>query len=418
MREDIDICASAVLGKSVASVPAYVTEKGSELPLYSVGDGYEICIQNTSQKEFDEYEKRLAESGFTKYSENSIPTGGMYTEKNRACVYTGSDIFVFANYNASQSTARIVFTKPTELPSLTSPTLTASDTAQMSIAQIGVAGLGMSYAIRLKDYSFIIIDGGTGADNNVNMLYDHIVEKTPKGMRPTIESWIFTHPDPDHIGAPQAFLTKHVGNIELRSIICNFPDCSIQHTHQGDERIGEAIRVLEDTVKSYYGSKVYTVHTGQKFYFKGVWMEILMTEEDVYPIRLESYNFASVMMRFTFDGGKTFMMLADGAVITSKQLAASYGTYLKSDILQLAHHGLIGGDKQLYMYIDPEICLWATAKERYEGHWDTNRDGKVDERDVQHCLGEGGCDYNAWIRDESVRVRTHYHGGETVVLSV
>ncbi len=124
------------------------------------------------------------------------------------------------------------------------------------------------------------------------------------------------------------------------------------------------------------------------------------------------------MVRFTFDNGKTFTVLGDGTEQTSKQVASTYKEYLKSDILQLAHHGLIGGDKTLYSYIDPSICFWATSKERFEGNYDTNKDGKVTSADVQHCLGQGGCDYNAYIRNESIRVRTHYHAGETFVVSI
>ncbi|MBQ9116650.1 MAG: hypothetical protein IJY04_06465, partial [Clostridia bacterium] len=304
------------------------------------------------------------------------------------------------------------------LPALEKPTLTANDTAKMSIAQIGIGGLGMSYVIQLKDYSFIVIDGGTSASENVQKLYDYMVEKTPSGKKPTIACWVFTHADPDHIGAPQAFLTKYMEEVELESVVSNFPDCSVQDTSQDDQKIGAAIFALENLIKRFYDATVYNVHTGQKLYFKGVEMEVLTTEEELYPVKAESYNWTSLMARFTFDNGKTFTMLGDAAEKTSKQLAATYGSYLKSDILQLAHHGLIGGDKELYRYIDPEICFWSTSKERFEGKYDTNKDGKVTAADVQHCLGQGGCDYNAYIRDDSIRVRTHYHGGETFVVNV
>ena len=31
----------------------------------------------------------------------------------------------------------------------------------------------------------------------------------------------------------------------------------------------------------------------------------------------------------------------------------------------------------------------------------------------KYCLGEGGCDYNAYIRDDSIKKREHYHNGTT-----
>ena len=411
IREDMKLQVSAFLGEKKTSVPVYDTQNGTKLPFYSVNGGYEVCIQNTSKDETLAYADKLSRSGLSKHSENAIGDNLTYA-------FAGEDINVFVNYNASLKTARIVFENATELPSTVKPGLSASDTAKVSVAQIDVGGLGMSYVIQLKDYSFIVVDGGTEDAENVKKLYDYIVDKTPSGKKPTIECWIFTHADPDHIGAPHAFLDKYMENVSLKSVAYNFPDCSVQDTSQNDEEIGASIFALENLINRFYGATVYNVHTGQKLHFKGCEIEVLFTEEDIYPRMPANYNDTSLMMRFTFDSGKTFMLLGDSTVKNSKQLAATYGDYLKSDILQLAHHGLVGGDKQLYMYIDPEICFWATGQERFEGNWDTNKDGKVNANDVQHCLGQGGCDYNKYIRDDSIRRRTHYHGGQLFVVTV
>ena len=104
------------------------------------------------------------------------------------------------------------------------------------------------------------------------------------------------------------------------------------------------------------------------------------------------------------------MILGDCMKRECRQLAHTYGDYLKSDILQLTHHGLIGGDKELYQLIDPEICFWATRENRF--------DGTAGGQKYQWCLGEGGCDYNTWIRDPKIRVRRHYHQGNTTSISV
>lgn len=416
--EDLNARESAALGKKKNSVPVYDTVGGTELPVYSVGKGYEVLIQNTSRTEFLAYAAKLAANGFVKYSENAIPAGTSAAESNLACVYTAEDIHVFITWNASQQAARVVYTEPTALPSLAKPVLTAADTARSSIAQLGIAGLGMSYVIQLKDYSFIVIDGGTNADANVNILYQYLLDNTPVGEKPKIACWIFTHPDPDHIGAPAKLLAGHGKDVVLEAVAYNFPDCAVHNTTQNDEAIAESILDLESIVNRCGDVKVYILHTGQRFFFKGVEIEILFTEEDTYPLTVSCYNDTSVMMRFTFDNGSTFTVLADSTEQTSRLLADTYGDYLKSDILQLAHHGLIGGDERLYSYIDPAYCFWATSKERYEGKYDTNKDGVVNEKDTQHCLGQGGCGYNAYIRDDSVRKRTHAHAGETTVIYV
>lgn len=418
LREDINVLGSALLGDKKASVPVYDTESGEELPYYPIDGGYEVCIQKTNESECLAYAEKLSKNGFTRYSENAMSAGSDTKAKNLTFVYTAEDVHVFLNYNSYQKTTRIVFTNAEALPSLKKPELTAADNAEMSLAQLGIAGLGMSYVIQLKDYSFIVLDGGTSAQSNVNMLYEYLVSKTPTGQKPRIACWVFTHGDPDHIGAPKAFLNAHMENVDVDSVVYNFPDCSVQDTSQDDAAMGTSIFTLKNTIKSFYDATIYTVHTGQKLYFKGVEMEIIFTEEDLYPAKANSYNDTCIMARFTFDNGKVFTMLGDSTVQTSKQLAATYKDYLKSDMLQLAHHGLIGGDKALYQYIDPDICFWATAKERYEGKWDTNKDGTVNLSDVQHCLGQGGCDYNAYIRDTTIKARTHYHAGQTTVIKI
>ena len=88
----------------------------------------------------------------------------------------------------------------------------------------------------------------------------------------------------------------------------------------------------------------------------------------------------------------------------------TYGDYLKSDVLQVTHHGLIGGDKELYELINPEICFWPINEERFLGLTPNQR--------YQWCLGEGGCDYNKYLRDENIRIREHYHFGDTISIEM
>ena len=45
----------------------------------------------------------------------------------------------------------------------------------------------------------------------------------------------------------------------------------------------------------------------------------------------------------------------------------------------------------MYQYVDPDICFWAIDKERYEtSPW---------------CLGQNGCDFNVWIRNDKIKDR-------------
>lgn len=57
------------------------------------------------------------------------------------------------------------------------------------------------------------------------------------------------------------------------------------------------------------------------------------------------------------------MFLADACIIENDILTAMYGSYLKSDFCQTAHHGGKGGTVEVYTAIDPEVATYTTSDE-------------------------------------------------------
>ena len=111
------------------------------------------------------------------------------------------------------------------------------------------------------------------------------------------------------------------------------------------------------------------------------------------------------------------MCLADLTTETCERMVRIYSAaYLKADVMQVVHHGLLGGHIDLYRAIDPDICLWPSPKERFLGTWTDPRRVALGKPTVQFCVGEGGCDYNAWLRDDAIKKRAHFHAGETVTI--
>ncbi|MBQ3055921.1 MAG: hypothetical protein IJC95_00345, partial [Clostridia bacterium] len=43
-----------------------------------------------------------------------------------------------------------------------------------------------------------------------------------------------------------------------------------------------------------------------------------------------------------------------------------WGDYLKSDVLQVIHHGLAGGNIAFYEKVMPEIVFWPSSQNRFE----------------------------------------------------
>ena len=54
------------------------------------------------------------------------------------------------------------------------------------------------------------------------------------------------------------------------------------------------------------------------------------------------------------------MVLADASTRSINHIYKAYGDYLKSDMVQLAHHGVDGGEL-LYQTIDADVVLWPIA---------------------------------------------------------
>ena len=57
------------------------------------------------------------------------------------------------------------------------------------------------------------------------------------------------------------------------------------------------------------------------------------------------------------------MFLGDSQEIPNNQTANIFGSALKSDIVQVAHHGGLGGTNAIYKAVDPAIALFTTTDE-------------------------------------------------------
>ena len=77
------------------------------------------------------------------------------------------------------------------------------------------------------------------------------------------------------------------------------------------------------------------------------------------------YNDASTVTRLTING-KTVLMTGDAAAGTWGTLVERCGAALKSDILQVPHHGAApGGTVEAYDLIDPDVLLWTAGDNLY-----------------------------------------------------
>jgi hypothetical protein len=262
---------------------------------------------------------------------------------------------------------------------LLTPEPTYGKVADSTITQMPYTGkaVGMGYVIRLEDGRFIVIDGGGVVGSEADMIWNVLSElyRDAYGTEPTslapvvIAAWINTHSHWDHYYAFQRMLKDYgkTGLLRMEYMLGNFPEASAIYAVTGSTlQMGKptTIPTMQGNVTG--GFKYVKVHTGQKFYLANAELEILMTYEDHNPRRICNSNDTCTIVRFTFTNKDaaagaaptTAIFLADAFRFQSRYLCAMYGSYLRSDIVQLAHHGNIGCEKEVYEAISATTVLF------------------------------------------------------------
>jgi hypothetical protein len=232
---------------------------------------------------------------------------------------------------------------------------------------------GLCYIITLSDGRFIVLDGGCSSSNGTQdcdiihtFLQDQTLLTDENGEKKVvIAAWIFTHDSPDHHEAFLSFVPKYCKkgtNITIERMIYNNGDESVYSERYRDSMVTKVPALLRT-----YMPECKRIHPlpGQKMTFSDVEIEFLYTIELLAPKMATDANDASMLFRVKADGFTT--LFTGDAVATPSDLTAKiYGTYLKSDMMQINHHGTTGMTVALYTAVDPLYSLWSTSKTCFE----------------------------------------------------
>jgi beta-lactamase superfamily II metal-dependent hydrolase len=115
-------------------------------------------------------------------------------------------------------------------------------------------------------------------------------------------------------------------------------------------------------------TRLLKVHAGTVLRFADAEIEILCTHEELYPgvLGLEYTNDTSIVSRVRL-GGQTIIFPGDMQTLESNVLVSMYGTYLKSDFVQISHHGSIKypATLEFYQMVSPTWAFFPGSKSRY-----------------------------------------------------
>lgn len=206
----------------------------------------------------------------------------------------------------------------------------------------------MSYVITTPNKHVIVIDGGVYED--AKFLHDQILKAGGY-----VDIWILTHCHSDHYQALIKIMRDMKG-VEIGKICYNFPPCEWIYEAEPD-RMKDNVEIYEFLDK--YESEILILEEGTKLNVDGVILTIMNNPLD-FVGDSKFINDTSLVIRIEFTNRKTALFLGDLSLKAGEKLADQYGEALKSDIVQMAHHGQNGVSERVYQYIRPEICLWPT----------------------------------------------------------
>lgn len=213
----------------------------------------------------------------------------------------------------------------------------------------------MGYVLVTKNQT-VVIDGGLKED--AQNLIDNI-NKVGGGK---VDVWFITHPHMDHA---QAFM-EIVQNTDMKIgkiyVTLNELDWYKQYETARIEEIERFFSIMEnDKIKD----KVEEVHLNQVINIDNIKCEILGIKNP--EITTNPINNSSMVIKMNIND-KSLLFLGDTGIESGEKLLQNQRKKLKADIVQMAHHGQSGANKEVYEAIQPEICLWPTP----EWLWNNN----------------------------------------------
>ena len=337
-------------------------------------DNDTVMIYNSfiTLENFKAYCDKLVEAGFDKVAERS-ECG------NEFCAMTRDDRYIYTYFSRYLSASRII-TGPVEMLGLEDCSEGLEEKYAPKLVTLGqriTINCGQGYVFLLPDGRFIIQDGGCRFEDGRDFVYDAMKSIAPDPENMVIAAWVISHAHEDHQEAFEDFAKDHGDDVVIQKVIFNYlaSRAHIMAREDGSrDDCEELVHAMYEICSEYLPStQVVKAHTGQVFTFGSTKMEVIYTVEDFFPsFGIDYTNASSTVVRITI-AGQTFMLLADTTHNSGKILERVWKEHLKSDVMQIAHHGLWPSNPSLYRkYIQAPIMLWPTHLK--DAHWAINQD--------------------------------------------
>ena len=237
--------------------------------------------------------------------------------------------------------------------------------------------LMQSYVIKTQSGKLIVIDGGIDGEGKDRAPYMPAALRAIAGVGEgeyfEVEAWFLSHAHKDHIYELSKMLAEYSteSNYKINNIYFDFPafgtseypgqnaDMEVSKIVENLNKYGEVIGQGENYYDKINGAVINSesVSKGLSFDIDGVKIDVLQTWD--IADGTSNVNDTSIVLHFTI-GEQTVLFLNDLGSAGGRRLLATYSDKLKSDIVQMAHHGQAGVNKDVYQAIGAQIHLWPT----------------------------------------------------------
>lgn len=359
----------------------------------------------SSKSAFDKFCVDLEVLGCKRYTANTIGD-------NLFATYVTQTQIIHLMYFPSKSEIRTAidprgngYNPETDQPFFTLPKLESenkytkkNDDPKMIVVDIANADWpgGLCIIYKLADGRFFIVDAGIGGathdkrtdvGSSSEWIYKTLAKYAEDKNNIQVAAWLITHPHSDHAGGlydmavgwhakygkSKTDVSWIKDKIKIDTVIYNQPATMVH---------GRA-SWMDTILKAFNVKNIVKAHPGQVFYIADLTLTIYGSQdimiEDTKNMTGDrcDLNEQSVSARVEFNG-KSILVLGDSDVFPNRQLAPIYKTALKSDILQLAHHGYGDtGDASVNSYCDPSIAIWAERNSNPWNKWPINENKSI-----------------------------------------
>lgn len=218
---------------------------------------------------------------------------------------------------------------------------------EWKITQYGLRDINSSfYILHNPSKGLIVVDGGWTDDAS-------FVKEVIGTYGCEVEAWILTHPHQDHIGAFNE-LYNNLGNITVKSIYT--VDMASPN---------ECLEITPwDSIDAYQVflslnvSNIKYVYPGDTLEICGLTFSIFSAFDDNVRAYSRDYlNDGSMMFKVT-NQEESMLFCADVGSSMSDYLVSKWGDELKSDYIQMGHHGYGGLSDGFYQAVCPKVAFF------------------------------------------------------------